>query len=473
MPTLADISLADFERENSETGTSQFNNMGYAAALGQAGYVPTAQNYGTYWKSPETLNYFNQTYGTNFSDPMSYMNYLYGSGGSLVNDPTHGQLYKLPDGRSYTDFVNQPLSYDKSDWFDTVIPGIIGGVAIAGMGGMLPGTESIFGGGGLSTAGAYGGEIAGTSAAGEGLAGAASGLGGGGGFSWADPTTWGAADAPWGVNPIGSGVNPGGLDGALGDSVANYTAGMGANNALTGAGGAMFSGGGSMIDSVLNYLKQNPMQALGMGSSLLGGLLQYGAATSAADTQADAANRATAAQMAMFNTINQQQAPWRQAGVGALGSMQEMMPYFTHQFNAQDLNANLAPNYQFMLDQGLGAVRNQANATGGLISGNTLKGINDYAQNYAQNAYQQAFNNYTANQTNIFNRLSNIAGLGQTANANVGQAGTAISGNAAQSMMNAGASQAAGTIGGANALSGALQNALGWYFLPQLMGQGS
>jgi hypothetical protein len=95
----------------------------------------------------------------------------------MVNDPVHGQLYKLPEGSTYGNWANAPLSYEKSDWFDTVIPGIIGAVGAAGLGGYLPGTESVFGG--ASGAGVFGGDIAGTAAAGEGLSG---GLGGGMGF---------------------------------------------------------------------------------------------------------------------------------------------------------------------------------------------------------------------------------------------------------------------------------------------------
>ncbi len=287
---------------------------------------------------------------------------------------------------------------------------------------------------------------------------------------------------------------------------------------------------------------------------LVGGVLQSGAAKSAASTQANAANNATQSQMAMFNTINNQNAPYRTASNAGLSKLSDLLgigkqtygpstpysgstpltrdqfdpkayldaysdvatntlqagdPYtaymnegrvvgsyrpafqlntippdggaptnsnaqggfgsLLHQFDANDLNSNIAPGYGFQLEQGLGATQNFLNKTGGLVSGNTLRGINDYAQGTAQNAYQNAFNNYTTNQSNIFNRLSSIAGLGQQANATTANAGTAISGNAANSMMNAGASQAAGQIGSANALAGGLGNAGSWYALSQFM----
>jgi hypothetical protein len=213
--------------------------------------------------------------------------------------------------------------------------------------------------------------------------------------------------------------------------------------------------------------------AAGVVGAIGGALISGHAATKAADTQASAARDAANQQRSMFDVINQQQAPWRQAGQTALSDIAARQGDFTHQFNAADLKTNLAPNYDFQLQQGLGAVRNQASLNSGAVSGNTLKGINDYAQNYAGNAYQQAFQNYTANQTNIFNRLSNIAGLGQTANQATGVAGTQLAGNAGQATMAAGAAQAAGQVGTANALAGGLQNAASWYNVGQLLSQPS
>ena len=220
-----------------------------------------------------------------------------------------------------------------------------------------------------------------------------------------------------------------------------------------------------------------------VGATLVSGVIGAGASESAAQTQANAANQGTAAQLAMFNTVNAQNAPWRQAGQVALGDIASgtgegpatgNIPsgYFNHQFNASDLNANLAPNYSFMLGQGLGAVKNAGNLQSGLISGNTMKGINDYAQNYASNAYQQAFNNYTTNQQNIFNRLSTIAGYGSTANSTVAPAATATGQGIAGTLGAAGQASASGTIGAANSITGGLNNAASWYALPSLLNGG-
>jgi hypothetical protein len=132
-------------------------------------------------------------------------------------------------------------------------------------------------------------------------------------------------------------------------------------------------------------------------------------------------------------------------------------------FTAADLKSNLAPNYDFQLQQGLGATTNAANAGG--FGGNALKGINDYAQNYAAGAYQQAFSNYTANQTNIYNRLSSLAGLGQTANQVSGQLGSQNTQNAGSFLTSGANATAAGYVGTANAANNAASQYMSWNYL--------
>jgi len=213
-------------------------------------------------------------------------------------------------------------------------------------------------------------------------------------------------------------------------------------------------------------LYQSNVAAAVIGGAVVGGAVNAYSANTASNAQQSAASTAENTQLDMYNTTNAQQAPYRAAGDTALGQLSDGTApggQFTHTFDANDLNSNLAPNYNFQLQQGLGAVNNQNSVAGGLVGGNALKGISDYAQNSAASAYQQAFNNYNTNQTNIYNRLSNIAGLGQTAN---GQSATSAS-NAASNIGSAqlanGAASAAGTIGTGNAISGAINNASGWY----------
>jgi hypothetical protein len=205
------------------------------------------------------------------------------------------------------------------------------------------------------------------------------------------------------------------------------------------------------------------------GGSLLGGLIGSGAAGNAASEQAAASRYAADLQKQMFDTQNAQQAPYREAGYTALSDISGMKPYLTHQFNASDLQAGLAPNYDFMLQQGQMANQRQANMGGGAIGGNALQGLQDYTQNYAGNAYQNAFNNYQTQRGNIYNTLAGIAGLGQTSLGQTTAAGTTAAGNIGSNIANAGAATAGGIVGSANALSGGLQNAGNQYYLSQLL----
>lgn len=64
---------------------------------------------------------------------------------------------------------------------------------------------------------------------------------------------------------------------------------------------------------------------MAIGGNIVGGLLGSDAASDAADTQAQAARDATAAQERMFNRQVDLQEPWRQAGIGGLNALSYMM----------------------------------------------------------------------------------------------------------------------------------------------------
>ena len=219
--------------------------------------------------------------------------------------------------------------------------------------------------------------------------------------------------------------------------------------------------------------------AVSIGSNLIGGAMQSDAAQSAADTQAATASQQMALQKQIFDTQNKQLAPQRGLGYTAVNQIGSLLPgtsqtydaqgnpigtqtgqdYLTHQFNAQDLNANLAPNYQWQLGQGQQATNAQSNATGGLVGGNAQKALQDYTQNFAGNAYQNAFNNYSNQRSNIYNTLASIAGLGQSAQNATNTAASNYGTNVGNLATGSAAAQGAGMVGSANAWSGALGNA--------------
>ena len=182
------------------------------------------------------------------------------------------------------------------------------------------------------------------------------------------------------------------------------------------------------------------------------------AAKSAAQTQASAADRAMDQERAMYEQSREDLTPYREQGYTALKDIERMKPFLTSQFGPEQFGQYLDPSMAFRQRLGTQATERLANIGGGAISGNTLRALTDYGQNLASTEYGNAFNRFQTERGNIYNTLANIAGMGQNAvntgvnaaqNFATGQTGL-ITGQAA--------AQAAGTVGSANAYSGALGN---------------
>lgn len=332
-------------------------------------------------------------------------------------------------------------------------------------GGLIPayGTDAAYaaglgdGGTALGSLGALGGDVAGMGA-GTGLTAGAAGLG------------LGAGTAGLGAEGLGAGLGVGagaGLGGGLGSTLAGL--GTGAGGSLLGStlgstlGGVAGSTLGSTLGSGVGSALGTSL-ATGLGLSALGSGLgaaanqsgisnardlinQYGtqAQTSLADAYKNAqglntANRTDLGNIYantsknLQNLYNQQvgyQEPYQDVGRSATRGLIENQPYFTHQFNADDLKAGLAPNYDFMLQQGQMANQRAANAGGGALGGNALQGLQRYTQDYAGNAYQNAFNNYNTQRNNIYNSLAGMAGIGQTSTGQLANLGSNYGSNMA------------------------------------------
>ena len=197
---------------------------------------------------------------------------------------------------------------------------------------------------------------------------------------------------------------------------------------------------------------------LGAGAVLgfLGSQNQANAAENAANLQYRGTQEAARQQREMFDILNKQQEPYRNAGYGALNKINEMLPQFTRQFTAADLNANLAPNYEFMRQQGLGATAQGANVASPGSNVDLAKTM--FAENYAKGGYQDALNNFRNQQTDIFNRLPGIAGIGQTAQGQAQTLGSSTGANLANLATGGANALAGGQVGAANAYAGGLQN---------------
>ena len=213
------------------------------------------------------------------------------------------------------------------------------------------------------------------------------------------------------------------------------------------------------------------------------GILTAVASSRAANKQVDAQKQAAATQQGMFNTITQNSQPFMDAGYGATNTLSQLMGikgdagsivagtgglqngYLTSQFNPTQDQLNNYPGYQFALQTGGQATRNASTPGMGALSGAALKDLTNFNVGTANQYYGQYFNQDQTQKNNIYNRLSQIAGLGQSAAAGVGNSGTQLGTGIAQAGAAAGASSAAGTVGVGNSLAGGANSLAGMMYL--------
>lgn len=187
--------------------------------------------------------------------------------------------------------------------------------------------------------------------------------------------------------------------------------------------------------------------AVAIGGSIISGAIAADAAGNAADAQKDAAAASNDTQRYMYDQTREDNKQWRDAGGRALTGLEEMTgsPKFTMADFQKD------PGYDFRMKEGQKAIDASASARGSLNSGATLKALSRYGQDYASGEYQNAYNRFQGEQTNRFNRLSSIAGIGQTANAATGNAGQNYANQVSQNQIGVGNANAAAQMAGANA----------------------
>jgi hypothetical protein len=185
-------------------------------------------------------------------------------------------------------------------------------------------------------------------------------------------------------------------------------------------------------------------------AGLIGSNRQASAASNAADMQYRATQDAAAQQRAMFDIQNAQQAPYREAGYGALSQINTMLPQLNKMPTAADLRA--MPGFEFGLNQGTGAAGQTMNVGGG--GSNVDLARRKFAIDYATNV---GLPQYMTQQTNIYNRLASLAGIGQTAQGQTNTLAQNTAGNIGQLGIGGASALGAGQIGAANAYAGGLQ----------------
>lgn len=209
-----------------------------------------------------------------------------------------------------------------------------------------------------------------------------------------------------------------------------------------------------------------------VGSAVIGAF----GSKSAAGQQAAGQNQAAATQEHMFDTITGQEQPFLNAGYGATSTLNNLLGttgkrggidpstglpigYLTQTFNPTQKQLDQYPGYQFALKTGGQAIRNADTPGVGALSGAALKDLMNFNVGTANQYYGQYFNQFQEQQNNIFDRLSNIASMGQNAAGNLGSVGSQLGTGIAQAQAGAGASRAGGTVGATNALGGGLTTA--------------
>jgi hypothetical protein len=214
----------------------------------------------------------------------------------------------------------------------------------------------------------------------------------------------------------------------------------------------------------------DPVTAVVVGGSVVSAKMQSDAAKDAAAMQVAGGDRALAENRRTYEQGREDARPYRETGYTALQDITKRMPLFTSQFGDEQMAQYLDPSMDFRRRLGEQTTARMLNVGGGAISGNTLRGLEEFGQNLASTDYGNAFNRFQNERTNIYNTLANIAGMGQGA-VNTGvQAGTNFGGQQASIITGQAAAQAAGGVGAANAYSGALGNAGNMMYLNSLLG---
>ena len=191
------------------------------------------------------------------------------------------------------------------------------------------------------------------------------------------------------------------------------------------------------------------------GSTLVGA---YGANKSA-KAQLQGAREGAAAEREMFERQVQLQEPFRQVGVNALPDLvaaSQYTPFGLEQFQAD-------PGYGFRLKEGIRALENSAAARGGLLSGNTMRGITRFGQGLASEEFGNAFNRYQAGFTSKLNPLQALAGVGQTSSNTLSNAAGQLGTNLSNLAVGGANARASGYAGMANALSSGIGQGLNYY----------
>lgn len=176
---------------------------------------------------------------------------------------------------------------------------------------------------------------------------------------------------------------------------------------------------------------------LAAGAAIYGANKQAGAAKDAGAAGLAASQAAIEEQRAAREQFQRNIAPYLTSGTGALGTIGAL--------NAGDFSAfQASPDYQFRMDQSLQGLDRTAAAQGGVSGGGADADRIALAGGLASGEYN-----------NFYNRLYNLAALGQNAAVGAGSMGQQTASNIGNLLGQGAAAQGNAAIGSANAWSNA------------------
>lgn len=173
------------------------------------------------------------------------------------------------------------------------------------------------------------------------------------------------------------------------------------------------------------------------GGALLGSVMSSRSASSAASTQAGAAQAGIDEQRRQFAEIQKLLAPYVQAGTQGLSGQQALLGLAgpeAEQAAIQRLQGG--ETFKALTEQGENAILQRASATGGLRGGNIQAALAQFRPQLLAGLIEQQYG-----------RLGGLATAGQNSAAGVGTAGMTTGSNIGNLLAQQGAAQAGGQIG--------------------------
>lgn len=215
--------------------------------------------------------------------------------------------------------------------------------------------------------------------------------------------------------------------------------------------------------------------ALGLGGSLLSGVFGGKGAKKAAQTQAQALQRAMDQQNQQFQQTRADNMPFLQAGQGALQSMAELLGlqlpgpisgFGGGTFNIDGTQATpvgvndaqeaaiarlkASPGFTSLFNTGADTILQNAAATGGLRGGNTQNSLAQFGSGLLASTIERQLAN-----------LGGIANIGAGTAGNLGSLGQSNANSISQLLADQGNARAGGILGGSTILNKSLNDVIG------------